>query len=286
MKIIFPLLFIIQLSFGQNQVIQKDSAIADLNTLYLLLNEIHPGQFMHCNKANFDYCYDSLSKSIKSDITQTDFFCKTQFLVAKIKDGHTWVDNSILIAGLQNKISFPFSIYKIGSSYIISKSGNPEYDSLIGSTITKINNKDINTIVKGSSSLMSIDGENIPAINNSLQNFPFYYSLIDTTSSFRIQLTDKNNVAREMNLDGVLYKSFVKRTRKIVEPITQEFLSNNIAVLTVNTFNIGDFEYKKIDYKRYIDNFFKHLAQNNISNLIIDVRNNNGGSAEISNYLF
>lgn len=286
MKIILPLLFITQLSFGQNQVLKKDSTIADLNTLYLLLNEIHPGQFMHCSKANFDYCYDSLSKSIKSDLTQTDFFCKTQFLVSKIKDGHTWVDNSILISAIQNKMVFPFSIYKIDNSYVISKSGILEYDSLIGSVITKINNKDINTIVAGVTSLMSIDGENIPAINNSLQSFPFYYFLIDTTSSFRIQLTDKKNVSTEINLSGVLYKSFVKRTRKIVEPIAQEFLSNNTAVLTVNTFNIGDFEYKKIDYKKYIDNFFKHLAKHNITNLIIDVRNNNGGSAEVSNYLF
>ena len=286
MKKILPFLFATQSLLGQNEILKKDSAINDLNILYSLLNEIHPGQFMHCSKANFDYCYDSLSKSINSDLTLAEYYTKSQFLVAKIKDGHSWVDNSILISRVQNRQLFPFTIYKIGSSYVINKCGLTEYDSLIGSTITKINNRAINDIVAKASSLMSIEGQNTPAINNSLQTFPFYYFLIDTMSSFNIQVTDKNNVLKELNLSGVEYKSFVKRTRKIIEPIEQEFLPNNIAVLTVNTFYIGDFEYKKIDYKKYIDNFFKQVAKNSITNLIIDVRNNNGGSAEVSNYLF
>ena len=286
MKKILPFLFATHCLFGQNEILKKDSAIKDLSILYTLLNEIHPGQFLHCSKVNFDYCYDSLSKSINSDLTWTEYFCKSQFLVAKIKDGHSWVDNSIVISRVQNRQLFPFTIYKIGSSYAINKSGTPEYDSLIGSTITKINNKDINEIMAKTISLMSIEGENTSAINNSLQLFPFYYFLIDSTSSFKIQLSEKNNLPKEVNLSGITYKSFMKRTRKFVEPIHYEFLSNNIAVLTCNTFNIGDFEFKKIDYEKYIDNFFKHVRRHNITNLIIDVRNNNGGSAEVSNYLY
>jgi C-terminal processing protease CtpA/Prc len=286
MKKIFPLLLLTNFLFGQNEILRKDSVIKDLNILYYLLNEIHPGQFMHCSKAIFDYSFDSLKKSTTSDLTLTEYYCKTQFLVAKIKDGHTWVDPSTVKSSIQNRQLFPFAIYNTGDKYVISKSGNPEYDSLVGSTITKINGKNINDIIGKAVSFMSIEGKNTSAINISLQHFPFYYFLIDTTSSFRILLTDRNNLLKEINLSGVVYKSFVIRTRKIVEAIQQEFLSSNIAVLTVNTFNIGDFEYKKIDYKKYIDNFFKQVHRDNITNLIIDVRNNNGGSAEISNYLF
>jgi C-terminal processing protease CtpA/Prc len=286
MKNIFPLLFLTNFLFGQNEILKKDSVIKDLNTLYYLLNEIHPGQFMHCSKANFDFSFDSLKKSTASDLTLTEYYCKTQFLVAKIKDGHTWVDPSTLKSSIQNRLLFPFAINNSGGNYVISKSGYSEYDSLIGSTITKINDKSINDIINEAVPFMSIEGKNTSAINISLQHFPFYYFLIDSTSSFRIQVTNKNNVLKEINLSGIAYKSFLKRTRKIVEPIQQEFPSNNIAILSVNTFNIGDFEYKKIDYKKYIDNFFKQVRRDKITNLIIDVRNNNGGSAEISNYLF
>lgn len=286
MKKILPFLFLTNFSFGQNPILKKDSVINDLNTLYYLLNEIHPGQFTHCSKASFDYCFDSLKKSITTDLTLKEYYCKTQFLVAKIKDGHTWVDPSTLKSSIQNRLVFPFAIYNSDGNYVISNSGYPEYDSLIGSTITKINDKSINDITSKVVSLMSIEGKNTSAINISFQHFPFYYFLIDSASSFRIQFVDKSNVLKEINLSGVVYQSFLKRTRKIVEPIQQEFLSHNIAVLSVNTFNVGDFEYKKIDYKKYIDNFFKQVHRNKTSNLIIDVRDNNGGSAEISNYLF
>ncbi|MBL7921980.1 MAG: hypothetical protein JNJ40_16820 [Bacteroidia bacterium] len=91
---------------------------------------------------------------------------------------------------------------------------------------------------------------------------------------------------KQANLFGVPFNLFVKRTRKVVEPIEQKFISKNIAVLTVNTFFIGDFDYKNINYKKYIDRFFKQVRKDKITKLIIDVRNNGGGSPEISNYLF
>lgn len=286
MKKIFPLLFLTNFLFGQNEILKKDSVIKDLNTLYLLLNEIHPGLFMHSSKVVFDHSYDSLKKSVNSDLTLTEYYCKIQFLVAKVKDSHTWVDHSKLRTSIQNQPLFPFAIYNSGSNYVLSKSGIPEYDSLIGCSITKINGENINDIIPKTAVFMSIEGKNTSSLNSTLQYFPFYYYLIDTATSFRVQLIDKNRVLREISLIGVTFNSFVKRTRKIVEPIQQDFFSKNIAVLTVNTFNIGDFEYKIINYKKYIDAFFKQVRQDKITNLIIDVRNNNGGAPEISNYLF
>ena len=92
---------------------------------------------------------------------------------------------------------------------------------------------------------MSIEGKNTSALNSTLQYFPFYYYLIDTTSSFRVQLSDKNGILREINLYGTTFNTFIKRTRKVVEPIQKEFTSKNIAILTVNTFYNGDFSERK-----------------------------------------
>lgn len=286
MKKIFPLLFLTNFLFGQNELLKKDSVLKDLKILYILLNEIHPGQFIHCSKATFDRSYDSLKNSINSDLTLTEHYCKMQSLVAKIKDSHTWTDHAMLRTSIQNLPLFPFAIYNSGNNYVISKSGIPKYDSLVGSTITKINNKDINEIVTKALAYLSIEGENSSSLNNTLQYFPFYYYLIDTASSFNVQFTDKNNELKQANLFGVPFNLFVKRTRKVVEPIEQKFLSKNIAVLTVNTFFIGDFNYENINYKKYIDHFFKQVRKYKITKLIIDVRNNGGGSPEISNYLF
>ncbi|MBK8369686.1 MAG: hypothetical protein IPL10_20560 [Bacteroidetes bacterium] len=166
-------------------------------------------------------------------------------MVAKIKDSHTWADHSKLRTSIQNRLLFPFAIYNSGSNYVLSKSGIPEYDSFIGSTITKINGKNINDIISKTIVFMSIEGKNTSALNSTLQYFPFYYYLIDTTSSFRVQLVDNKGIMKEINLYGTTFNTFTKLTRKVVNPIQKEFTSKNIAVLTVNTFIMVTLSIKK-----------------------------------------
>lgn len=295
MKYLFPLLFITFASLGQNnqptnnilfgQTLKKDSVIKEFSILYGLLNTFHPGQFMHCDKIIFDRCYDSLSKSIRADLSVPEYYCKTTFLISKIKDGHTWAGNSEFREALKTRLVFPFSIYKINDNFILSKAGSKDYDYLIGKTISKINGKTINELVSNIKSYLSIEGTNETAINNSFQLFPFYYFLIDTSQTFKISLIDSLDDVQELTLKGIEYGTYKSNTRKIVEPIEQSF-KENIAILTVNTFNFSDYEYKKINYKVYIDNFFKQVSKMKINNLIIDVRTNSGGAPEISSYLF
>lgn len=296
MKYFVPLIFVFSLSFAQNsdlpnnlsseRTLKKDSIIKEFDILYNLLNTFHPGEFMHCEKRSFNRCYDSLSNSIQTDLSITEFYCKASFLISKIKDGHTWVDNFKVKRELDDRLVFPFSIYQANDIFYISKPGTKEYNNLIGSIILKINDKPIEEITSKIKSYLSIEGTNETAVNTTFQQFPFYYFLIDTSTAFKIEYTDSIGNSKVAVLKGIEYKNFIKTTRKVVEPITQEFKENNITILTVNTFYIDDYEYKKINYKKYIDNFFKDLKKKNITNLIIDVRGNSGGSAEVSNYLF
>lgn len=296
MKYLLPLFFVSAISFGQNKesadksvftkALKKDSIIKEFSILYNLLNIVHPGQYIHCEKSTFDSCYDSLSKSIQTDLSAQEYYCKTSFLISKIKDGHTWVDNSIIKSQLQNKLVFPFSIYKISDKFTVNKSGTNEYNPCIGNTILKINDKSIQEIVSKIKPYLSLEGENETGMNYTFNLFPFYYFLIDTSNTFKIDYLDSIGSTKSVVFKGIEYKDYVKNTRKLVKPIQQEFKENKLAVLIVNTFYIDDFEYYKIDYKKYLDNFFKKVDKLEINNLIIDVRGNSGGSAEVSNYLF
>ncbi len=89
-----PLIFVFNLSFGQNKefsnnllserTLKKDSIIKEFDILYNLLNGFHPGEFMHCEKKSFDSCYDSLSKSIQTDLSIIEYYCKTSFLISQM----------------------------------------------------------------------------------------------------------------------------------------------------------------------------------------------------------
>lgn len=299
MKYVFPLLciFLISLSVPQpnrqytesvsifDHTFKRDSVIKDLSILYDLLNGIHPGQQLHCTKPAFDNCYDSLVKSITADISPFEYYSKAVFLISKIKDGHTSIDNSIIKKQFSNRPVFPFSIYKTAGGFCINCSGAKAYDNFIGTSILTINGKGIDEIAGKVEKWMSIEGTNETAVNFSLRDFPFYYAMMDTSTLFTIEYSD-NGKTNTAVLRGIEYKAYLQNTRKTVPPADQAFKDNHIGILTVNTFNAGDFEYYGINYKKYFDAFFREVAKRKITNLVIDVRGNSGGSAEVSNYLF
>lgn len=293
MKYIIPFLFITLFANAQNNssgsihqpVLKKDSVVRELALLYNLLNTLHPGQFTHCDKSSFGRCFDSLSKSIQSDLSLADYYLKTACLLAKLKDGHTQMDNSEIKQQVQHCVVFPFSLYKINDQFIIRKSGVPD-DNYLGSNLTKINGKDIRDVVQKLTAYMSIEGTNETAVNSFLRSFPFYYYLIDNSGNFSITLRDSLGHSTEKKIQGIEYALFQKSTKTIVEPIQHEFKRNNLAILTVSTFAIEDFKESHVDYKKNIDAFFNRVAELKITNIIIDVRNNSGGAAEVANYLF
>ena len=267
-------------------LLKKDSVVKEFALLYNLLNTIHPGQFMHCDKASFDQCFDSLSKSIHTDLSLAAYYLKTAFLLAKLKDGHTQINDSEIKQQLQHSIVFPFSLCKINNQFIIRKAGIPDYTNYVGTSITKINGKNIQEVVAKLSHYMSIEGKNETALNSFLRSFPFYYFFTDTSKTFTVTFCDSLGHCDEKIIQGVEYSLFQKNTHTIVEPVQHEFYRNNLAVLTVNTFGMEDFNVSHIDYKNNIDSFFSRIAELKITNIIIDVRNNNGGAAEVANYLF
>jgi len=60
-------------------------------------------------------------------------------------------------------------------------------------------------------------------------------------------------------------------------PIELEY-RGDIAILTIRTFGDGPFQRAKISYPLFLRKSFKEFKEKNIQNLIIDLRNNGGGS--------
>jgi hypothetical protein len=266
--------------------LNKDSVLREFAIVYDLLNTVHPGEFMHCNKTSLDRCFDSLSRSIQTDLSPAAYYLKISCLLSKVKDRHTFMNNAVIKEGMQTALVFPFSIYKINDQYIVNKSGEPEYAYHIGKTISRINGKTMSAIVSTLTPYFSIEGNNETNINTYLQLFPFFYGLTDTAHVFTVTFKDSLGTEIKKTINGISFQTFQRNTRKIVGPIQHEFKRNNLAILTVNTFLTDYFEQKNINYKKNIDEFFERVAELKITNIIIDVRNNPGGSPEISNYLF
>ena len=55
-------------------------------------------------------------------------------------------------------------------------------------------------------------------------------------------------------------------------------VENNIAILTIHSFGQTDIKNAKQNFRKFIDGAFADLKTKNIQNLIVDLRDNTGGS--------
>lgn len=94
------------------------------------------------------------------------------------------------------------------------------------------------------------------------------------------------NAEAKINLNGVSYETYTKAIKESIEPLTTEFKTDNLAILKFHSFENGYNEADRKIAEKKLDVFFNRLDSLKTENLIIDLRDNGGGSAEIANYLF
>lgn len=82
------------------------------------------------------------------------------------------------------------------------------------------------------------------------------------------------------------YDTYTKAIKESIEPLTTEFKTDNLAILKFHSFENGYNEADRKIAEKKLDVFFNRLDSLKTENLIIDLRDNGGGSAEIANYLF
>lgn len=295
LRFIIPFVVMTLNSFCQNsnmtkpvliKSLNKDSLQHEFKTLYNLINTIHPGENMFISKKDFDNCYDSLLNSINDDLSILEYFKKTSYLLAKIKDGHTATDKSKISELIQNELTFPFSIYKIKNKYYISKT-TTAYKHLIGSELISINGDSLNKIFNTIKNHIHIEGLNETGFNSKLKNFPFYYFLYNQSFSFNIEYSDsKQKSIKKTAIKGVKYSEFSKILKEQTEPLSFKIIKNDIAILKLHSFENGYIEKDRILAEKQISTFFNKIDSSKIPNLIIDLRGNSGGAPEISNFVF
>jgi hypothetical protein len=292
--ILTVLLFTYSFSYGQknelknplfDKTLNKDSINVEFESLYKLTNSIHPGQFMFCSKKEFDKTYLNLKNTIKTNLSVIDYYKLTATLLAKIKDGHTAVDRDNINSLLKEKLVFPFSIYKIKNAFYLNKS-TKENNDFVGFKLLKINGENINSIVKEVQNYIHLEGKNETGLNVRFRNFPFYYYIYNQTENFTIEYLDINNKKRTTELKGIIFENFTKTINENIEPLTTEIRSNKTAIVKFHSFENGYNETDRKIAEKKLDVFFTNVDSLKSTNLILDLRGNGGGAAEIANYLF
>jgi hypothetical protein len=278
----------------------------DFKIMQSILEAKHPALYWYTPKEKMDAYFDRYYNVIKDSMTEQQFaWLAVAPLLDKIHCGHTSMSQSkAYFKWTKNKILPSFTLYmKIwNDTMAVYANLNAKTDSVIkkGTIITSVNGISSKILIKYMLEFFSEDGyANNVSLMRLSANFPAYHrNIFGLSKLYSITYTDSTGVEKSTKIP--LYEPISKVIKKdslnkivLNKPVVTkqpkvkkiELLRNlsidsskKFATLTINTFSEGKL-------RSFIRKSFKQLKQQNITNLIIDLRNNGGGKLNNSNLL-
>lgn len=260
----------------------------DYITKELSLN--HPGFYRYHSKQEFDHFIDSVKSSLPDSLTLLDSYLKLKPIISKIGCLHTGISLPKGYAEELNQESnlIPLQVYVVGKKAVVIKNFSGNTAILPKDQIVSINGVKIETIISNLLPLIPSDGYNLTMKYRALYyQFPLWYRLLDPAEEFDLVI-HKNGIEREYSIEGKKFND-IAESGFLKEPILQKQLEfsvvGNAAILTIHSFANSDIKRVNQNFKPFIKDVFRIIKRNNLSNLIIDLRDNTGGSDGNAVYL-
>jgi hypothetical protein len=248
------------------------------------IKEAHPGLYRYNTPSQFDSILNQAARRLDQPMTRQEFYQTLLPLAVQIKCGHTkfhpdenWSDNFYFG---KEKV-FPVRLYIHGDKAWIMDTYDPEIKITKGSELISINNKPVSEVIQKLLSGFFSDGNNITFkyIEMSKYFSAYYANLIEAPDSFVIRYR-KGSDSDTLKLPSINYTMIDQYEKKQTGkssahvPYSLEILPGNTALLTISSFWMGS----ESAYKRFLKRAFLSMRQKETENLIIDVRNNEGGN--------
>lgn len=301
----------------------------DIDEAYKTLQRLHPDLYWFTPKDSLDFAFSQLKESIDKPLTSRDFYKKLAPVIAKVRQGHTTVSPPYLKQTkkekkIKGKRSTPFRRVRfkgIANKVYIEKTFKKKDSMLLaGSEVLAVNGESTKKLLDSYTSLVAGDGYNttfLPSIKG--KYFGYFYLkthgerdsikldlkykdtlyshyLVESFSKIKDQTEKKNKPKKLGKRARKIEKAKKKAKKKWKEKVgynkyTQEqtrvfkFLekdSTKLAYIKIRRFKGGDSE-------AFYEDAFKKIDSAKVKYLIIDLRDNLGGSlaqvADVYSYL-
>lgn len=279
-------------NFNPDQRFSAEQLQTDFNFLRTKLEKKHPNLYLYTSKEKLTLFLDSLYKNITTPLTAQEFYHHISLLNAVIKDGHTMFLPGEQLTNYYNQHEkfLPFYFAVINNSIYVRMNCSNDSTLKEGTEILSINGINTNDLITQLISRQVRDGNNETYPAWILTNyFKEYYGFsFGHPQRFSISYK-KNNTKLVVAIDALAKDSilFYKKLRYpnkalavnegqgIVCTIDNQL---NTATLTIKSFDNGILRslYKQ-GFKSAVTKAFAALHDNNINNLIVDLRDNQGG---------
>jgi hypothetical protein len=263
-----------------NKSYSTDQLKEDIFFLNENLSHTHPQYHLYTSHEDFEKLYQSVIENLDHELTTMEFYTLIAPIVARVGCSHTGImlPKDGLNELYQTGYYFPLKLFfSENRAWIVSASHDT---SLVipGSEIKSINHVPVENIITRLLSIIPSEGYNYSSKYHELNHrFAEYYIYLNNADSFPIGFI-KPGESRETTavISAAPYDMILQliNTEEYSLPISYSVdKTNDLANLKIQSFGIRDFE----RYVHFMDSVFLILKEEKIGNLIIDLRDNNGG---------
>ena len=301
------LFFISSSCFAQEETTiktySKKQLLSDYDLVVSSLKEGHPGLYWYTNFFEYEKIFKDNRAKIKDGMNSYEFYRIISQIVSADREGHSDVYRSHNISEyVKNEAKLlPIVVKPIEERLFVLN--DIEGSATKGLILKKVNNVEIDTIVKKIFNHQSkwSDGYTTTGKYYNIEYFNFslaYHYYIDNFKSDTLKIELLNPKTKELITYNV---SLIKRNEilKLAKQTPYVYLKNDAklfnlefkpeiktSILTFNDFGYSRYEEQYTTFEKVVDSLFSVINKNRTKNLIIDIRNNSGGSEGAEDYLF
>lgn len=260
---------------NESDILSNKEVLEDIDSFFDTIRNTHPDPYYYSSKKAFDSIQSYIKNNLQDSVTPQMIKQLLEYHTNNIFDAHTGITHysySLYSIPDENFV-FPYDVSIKRNKLIVKDS------SVNIGPIAKVNGKDVSKIILKMKRLLKAD---FPASvkHNYMEKYftTFYHSLYGSSSTFK--LSSKN---KTVTIEGI-------KAKKIMESKTSENYKNfdfnsypdaGVGLLTIKTFS---YDYRD-KFEKFILKSFDSISESEIENLIIDLRENGGGSDRIVNNL-
>lgn len=280
------------------QKLNRNATEQDFDLLVKALKEAHTGLYWYSSPEKFDSIVAVQRSKISDSLNIFEFYNITAPIVAFTKEDHC--DISLPATATKYLMSqgkfLPLEVVSLNEKIYVLNDPD-EKTRICGQELLEINGihvKDIYNHIFGtfaadgfvkSSKFRYLDNHGLAREYAKTIGQPEYFELVTLN-------TDKSKEHHRVNACAFsafkpIFEDLRKKgiIREATVPAKFEF-ETTTAILTINTFSNSSYEEANMDFEIFIKNAFDSIMVKNPKALIIDIRENGGGSEGNEDYLF
>ena len=126
-----------------SETVAPEKLKADLDYLFKSIEEIHPNMYAYISEAEFAMFRDELYRRVSHPMTRLQFYKEVAPVVAKLKNGHTYVEGLAVPFDLPR---YPIELKMVGEDLLVAKSVGPA-GLPVGGKVLRIDGTDAHAVI-------------------------------------------------------------------------------------------------------------------------------------------